>query len=549
VADRRPSPTLLAVLLASGCLALYLKLLSARYNFDGTVFALWLSDALHTGSFENLLHPHHILHGPLMFALASALRAGGVDLLTVTLLQLADVLLAGLALVIFHQLCSRLTEDLPVTIAATLGLAFSFGFWYAAVEAEVHMLYTCVTLAGFAVLWSWTRADEPGPGPLRSAALGALGFLIVGAHLAGGLLLIPFAWALARLRPRAWQSGGMGGPLPAFSLGACLPLACVYAAGYQVSTRAHGKSFAVWVLDLANPDTGLGYSQSYWRLTAGALPEWVVGFARAFVAGAPHRLDDSPVLFTARVAALAGVSGAVLLYAAALPRLEPWDRRVHALLLLSLAPLSLFTIVWEPSNFEQRIVLLPLLWLAAAYGCAFWRRRAQTPFRRRALGGALLAAVAVLFAHNLSASFLPGADAARNHDLERAWFIRDHTEPAAAVYIAGTRGGYNAGKIYIPYFALRRVRAIDLLLGSGAASPLEALAPALEADRGRPIYLLSELVEPSAALELLSAHHHMGAEEIRAAIARLGPREAARLDAGFALYRVTRPLGSGTAAP
>lgn len=199
-------------------------------------------------------------------------------------------------------------------------------------------------------------------------------------------------------------------------------------------------------------------------------------------------------------------------------------------------PAFAFFSVFEPANYEMKVVLLPLLWLAAGAGAGV-PGRWQIP--RRAL---LAAFPVVLLAVNFFGAILPGADPANNQDLARARFIGEHTEPNAVIYISGY-GEFASGKIYILYFGGRQTRIADWIINT--PDPAAALARSLEADRGRPVYLTRDLADPgSKAFQELAARHHVTPQRLAAVFAgRLKPvgEEHAPENSGPLLFRYFQP--------
>ncbi|HUT54130.1 MAG TPA: hypothetical protein VM658_12140 [bacterium] len=525
--------------LAAGLI--YLGFLSSHYNLDGTVFALWLREALYVGDTGKLWHPQHLLYLPMGYAFSKALAAAGVKLTSIAMLQLLDTLSAGLTLLLFYKMTYDLTRDRVAAVVGAALLGFSFAFWYFAVEPEVDGPHAFFLLLGFFALVRLTGSGT-GSWPARAAVLGAAGGLVTSSNAAGGLFLLPLGWgALWYLnRPDAPLAQRFRAGIPpallftAVALGSAL---VVYSHGYTANPLARDMGFLDWVRGKWNPATGLGYEKNYWALWPLRPRDWAYGLYSAFLAGPPYRYDDPGWLAPVRAAVAAGVAGAMALYALRLPRLFREDGRVHAFLLLFIIPHAAFTLVWDPRYFELKSALLPFLWLAASLGLAD-ARRTLTPAWSRVAAAAAIALAAGLFAHNFISSIRPGSDPARNPDLTRARFVENNTPPDAVIYIAGVGSGYNIGKIYLPYFAVRRTRVVDFLLARSERPFPAPLAQSLAADQGHLVFVLSELVEPGPALDGLAARK-VKPEEVAGFFKSLGLEKTAAMPDGFALYRVT----------
>ncbi len=528
-----------ALLTAAAAGLLYLGFLSSRYNFDGTVFAFWLGQADHTGELGKLWHPRHLLYGPLSYSIYQILQIVVLKPSPILTLQIMDTLLAVACLVIFQILCLRLTKDKIVSITVTLLLGLSYGFWYFAIEPEMHALNTLLVTLSLFMLWRWTSPQATAPWPARGLGLGLLGGLLMAGHITNGLLLIPLCfgalWYMAgpdRQNTRARLRAGIA-PATLVSLTAFSLIALLYARAYTSNPLASGLGFIDWVIGLANPDTGLGYHKSYWALSLSAIPNGLLGFYRALLAGAPDRFFSSPWLAITRITFSALLLAGLLLYALSLPGLFKKDSRTQVLLLLYLVPLAAFSMIWEPANFEMKVALLPLLWLAIAMSAARLRERAKT-----AVTVLFIVAAAALFAHNFTSSILPGSRAQNNVNLQRAYFVSEHTEPEAMIHLAGTYSGYNMGKIYLVYFAGRQTNVVDWIPGRGLAFQKQLLGT-IHKERGRPLYVLSELIEPGPALNELGKNHELDPRAITRTFEMFSPEPVASMDDGFGIYRIS----------
>jgi hypothetical protein len=522
----------------------YLGWPSARFNGDGVVFSLWVDQARATGELGPLWHPRHLLYCPLAYLFAQAAALAGIKLRAVFLLEILDTVYAAAALFLFQLFCRRLTRAPVLSLLATLLLAASFGFWFFAVEPEVYAANVLAWIACLYAAWSWTGERARSAWWLRAAGMGGLGALAIGCHLTSGLILMVLGWAaLMYLRPAApdWRSRLKAGIPPALllTMTAFALAGLLYYIGYRVNPLARGQDFAGWVIGRYNPQTGLGYDRSYWDLTPSAFGAWLTGCSRAFLAGADLGDIHSPALTALRGVARAGILICIAAVLASARRLLAREPRGPVLLLLALLPMSVFSLIWEPINFEIKTVLLPTFWLAAALGLADLGERS----RRLRISTYVFAAglLLALFLPNFFGSIRPGSDPERNQDLARAAFVSSHTEDNATVYFLGVSAGYNMGKFYLPYFAGRQGRVMDwLLIRSAEPFPAPLLA-SLAADRGRPVYALAEVIEPGPALDAFTRQHRLAPDAVVSLLRRFQPALVARRDDGFGLYRLTVP--------
>ena len=541
--DPNNTPWFLFTGIAAGIALFYLGFLSARYNFDGTLFSLWLAQAIQTGHLGEYYHPHHLFYGPASYLFYKCLAAFGIKFSVVVTLQLLDILFAFSTILLFLILCYQKTKDRFVSIVFGLLLAFSFGFWFFSIEPEVYIGYTFSIFVSIFILLSWTK---PGPQPawyIRAILLGILGAFIITNHLTGGLFLLPIGWGcLWYVRDAPGQSLWIRfrkGIPPALlmMLVTFAVIVPVYIRGYEANPLSKTRHFAHWIIGATNPDTGLGYKNNIWNLSPAAFKGAAIGYEEIFLAGIHHRYLSIPGLGVLRILTLSGVLVGLILYLISLPRLMRNDKRAHTLLLLSILPMAAFVVVWDSANFEVKVCLLPLLCLAMAFGFAETYQKAKRIHYRALIRLCVIVVLALLFTHNFFSSIKPGSRPELNKDLQRAYFIRDNTEPGAVIYFTGYAGGYNMGKIYIIFFSGRQTRILDLILGRDNRPFPQPLISSLNADRNRPIYVLPELIQPGTAVDSLGKNHKLKPQQIIEFFKALNLKRIAAMNDGFALYR------------
>ena len=538
-----PRPTLPRfdqIALSLAVLLLDAGFLSSRYNFDGTVFALRVERALVLGdpnSLGELLHPRHLLYEPLGYLFCRAAGALGLHFRTIFLLQFLNVLFGVLSLALFHRIAFRLSSDRWLAAAATLMLAFSFGFWIFSIEAEVYVSGVCFLLLAFRSLLH--RADSPSrPSSWITDALvlAAFGALALANHLTFGLFLIPLGLEslLYSRRPRkSWRSGLA--PALLFSATALGLAGIAYLLAARMHPAASTLGFRQWVIGPANPETPYGYRQSYWASGLHSFPDFGRGMLHLFCA---EPYPDSGAGVPVAIAAAWFLAWLLILglYFRNARALWKEDSRTQVLVLGWLIPSLVWNWSWQPINFELKVAMLAPLLLWAGITLSREKIRAS-----RAWPGWLLAAMALLLlGYNFFAAILPGSRPENNRDLQRARSIGEATEPNAAVFIAGSGPGYNLGKIYLPYFSRREAKVADWLTGPpGSPFParLQAALTQLRQQR-RPAYVLSELLEPTPALQVLALHHRVSPESIRRVFQGHRPRLKRTLDPELSLYRL-----------
>jgi hypothetical protein len=249
--------------------------------------------------------------------------------------------------------------------------------------------------------------------------------------------------------------------------------------------------------------------------------------AYTLFASATHTLNEIKSFVILKYLAGAILVVSFIIYFIRSRKIQGHDKPLHFLLWLWLAPYIIFTIIWEPLNFELKIFFLPPLFILMGLGLKGINGRAGI----LKLAPALLAAV--LFINNYYSSILPGADEKNNPDLQRAYFIRDNTEPLAEIYIAGVSKGYNKGKIYILYFSQRQSIIMDWRIKDMLTHDKK-----IKLNIKPNSYVLNELIEKGPALNELAKHHDIQPESIRKAFMKHRPRPSARHDDNFSIHLI-----------
>ena len=505
---RKLSPTVDRATLAVGFLVLYLGWLSSRYNLDGIVYAFNLGKAV-AGDFSLLWHPHHLLYGPFTYLFYRAIAPAGFGYLLS--MQLLNALFGAGCLFLFHRTAMAFLPSRFAAGIATAGLGGSYIFWFYSIEPEVYVPHTFFTLLALGLLLGVRKerstGQTPGDSLLRAAAAGPLIALIGATHVSGlalapGIMLAQW-WPQDAARPRFDRAGGRR--LLAAALTAAAALAVLYAIGASMDPDTRRAGVTQWFLGRTLLQTGDVTSGRHWSLPPESLILLANGFRRSLLARASFG-----------EAALVALALLLVIYLVSLRRLLAERPRQHGLFLAFYLPAFAFFSVWEPVNPEMKVVLLPAVWLAAGTGASVatrWRGPRLAVF---------LAVVILLLGLNGSQAIVPGSNPANNHNLIRSWFIRDHTEDNAVVYISG-KGDFNDGKIYILFFAGREKVVADWAMQG--PDPVAELAASLAGHRGRPVYVTRDLADPgSETFRQLAASHRVDPGRLTALFAgRLQP--------------------------
>lgn len=330
-------------------LGAYLLLRSRHHLYDAVEYSAAVRDGL------GLLHPHHLLYGPLGRALLGGASPDGVlrGLQILGALAVAGTLgLTGSTLQVLGA-PRRLAACLTLLLGATAGLGF------VATNVEVYPLAMLAEAAGLRIL-----CGGPGLSTVRIVAAALLLALAALFHQTGVLAAAALAWVVFR-------RAGLRGALAFAGLaGASFWLA------YLVAARSLGLVTARATLSwmFAYVDTA-PFRAGVWGggLSAAGLVALPFGIARTLYN--PRLLDLldhagldalgaldwlSLACFVLALASL-GAAGRGLLRGRSLRRMEPQLVAVRTALGLWLGLHGAFTLWWEPGNPEFWLLLLPPL--------------------------------------------------------------------------------------------------------------------------------------------------------------------------------------------
>ncbi len=125
-----------------------------------------------TKSMQDLLHPHHLLYGPLGKGIYDVSREIGLAERALPVLVGLSLLSGICALALFSLLLGRyggIGQSRALPLSACLGA--SYGFWRYSVEAEIYLPVTAITLAACVCLAPGRRKKVTVIGGLTLAAL------------------------------------------------------------------------------------------------------------------------------------------------------------------------------------------------------------------------------------------------------------------------------------------------------------------------------------------------------------------------------------------
>jgi len=450
--------------LAAAAALLYGLTLSRDFGGDDTVFAQKVDLWLREGGARWLLHPHHLVHLPLVAAVAWVARSltGAVFVLDAgawVSVVAAAVVVGGLV-----PLLRRAGVREGVALLTATVVMVSGGLWQFATMMEVYTLEAAAVLA-----WLWVVSRERP----RWAAVVASVTLAWLSHLVLLLLVPPTLWLLPDRR-RAMLAVGVAG-----LVGPGLVVAAVASFAFGFHTPA---DLWRWVL---TPSMG-GYLTSPSPLRAGSALAGTVAW---------RWFEAVPVFLPSATAWFHGLGSAALLLLLPLPLLGavvswrdgPREGRVACLGVAALVPLWM---LWDVGNPEHVVGALPLLAVLTGIGAA------ALPAR---VGEVLLGAVAaLLLVANGAGSAAPRARPENSRTAVIASFVHEQVPREGLVLTAGTDPSLRLG---LPYLSGRRVADLTLLAEAARRQglpPEAALERWLERARAADqLWLLGDVLDPS----------------------------------------------------
>jgi len=412
----------------------YVIFLPRFYNFDGVACAM----AVEIGKANQLFHGNHLVYGFTGFLFDRALRLVGYGGLTITSLQLLNVILASAAIGLFYILLRRISGERFCSLIFSLFAAVSFGYWFWAGEAQVYPLSYVPLVAIFylgvtrkvsahpyavALLHMWAVA-----GHVLHVIFAAVILYFIASESAGDKKL--FARNFAK-----YAALLLGGMIVAYGVVAALAI-----------RPADMRAFLHWLSGSATLHPGKAFQ---WHGAFG-LAGIIEIFRTQYSLLVPFDYKYiGDYLTTAGYRALlmyAANTTLVVLGAILLVRLRHGWRQHRTVVISSAVWLGvyfLFLSTWEPATLVYSLANVFPIW--SIMFVVFYP--AITGYGAKV---AIVAALAVLTAANLICAVSPLSDPLKNARLQRMLQLRSATPPGSVIVLSNS---YD--KVYVPYFAGR----------------------------------------------------------------------------------------------
>lgn len=469
---------------------IYFSFLPVNYDFDGTVFSQYLRYALVKDDLAVSFQPQHPLYIPVNYLLYKGLeKTTGYNVLEYFHLQLFSLCFGLLTLWLTYKIIKQITgpDHYFLPIAGMALAAFAYGPWYYSVEAEVHMAGLFFVAAGMYLLFF-----KPGADQLPRTAGAAICFaLAAGFHLTNGLIALAIL-IIFLLEKKPF--------LKIFRFFAFYGLFLLLELSlFALATRLNLLDF--YKKELLGMDVQAGYKISYWTgLSTGSLWGSLKSVANGILVLASPTLTILSIL-------LLVLGAAFIIYAGVKSK-----DKVYYKLGAWMLPYLIFFSFWDHRNLEFKLnVVFPFI-ILLTISAAFFKDRLPSKIRVSLANICFFMLILVIFLINFYFYMKPATRLENNRNYQAAAAVARVTPPQAAIVIAGCGDEFSIyNKIYISYFAVRKVFILDWMLGKGMT--LDGIKSRLEQERamGTPIYFFSDALMEGPALRQLLKNHHLEA--------------------------------------
>lgn len=507
-------------------LGIYVTWLNVNYSYDSVAYAIFISKAINFGKLQ-LWHEYHMLHTLLGYLVGSVVRFFSRDMVeSLLLMQLINSVSTGLYLFLFARLLYSLTRNAAVSLLFTMILGFSYGVWFYSTNAEV---YPPAMLFSVLALWAFYQECQRHRWSLI-VAMGIFAGLAAGFHIASGLL---FPVLLAGLFGHKLTKQNVR-----HALSCCVVLSVIffltafspYMYYYHVDKGTNLVAGLLTTLHKTRSDDVDG--DTWWLENGIQFGQEMRGLLRGFAIH-PER---GPVILTITAYVLQAF---LLLCLAAIPFYirSLWEKFGWMVFVAGGSTLVFF-LFFSTYNVGSRkfvtFVHIPFLLLA---GLAASRIRWSRP-----VVVLLSIVVVVLCVHNLYAQMQANSRIENNMQYAKSLFIKEHTDPDDLIIILGA-GENIFQKVYLPYFGIREVVILDLLIKKVELSQ-ERIVQYLnwklfeQWRSGGRVFLMSEVLQESPFMQEFLTNRQLPADFFPSYFSEFSLRVVAAFDQHFKLYEV-----------
>jgi len=145
-----------AFIIALSCFVIYVLFLCKMFYFDGLMYAA-IVEAKDAGWENRLAWANHFSFNYYGHFFWKIFQYIGLKTDGYTSLQIMNSFFAALTVGIFFLFLKKLVEKTYIAVIFSFLLAFSYAFWYRAVDAQVYPPSVFWLLVSFILIWSFTR--------------------------------------------------------------------------------------------------------------------------------------------------------------------------------------------------------------------------------------------------------------------------------------------------------------------------------------------------------------------------------------------------------
>ncbi|MFV1951376.1 MAG: hypothetical protein ACC630_05390 [Nitrospinota bacterium] len=176
--------------------SLYLLSFVKEINGDGIGYVRRIEQ----DTWQTLFLPGHLIYCPIGLLLKEMCGVIGINIPTHVILRIFNSILGGIGIALFCLVVFRYVRSNFLAIAASVGLAISFGYWIQGIDVETYM-----PAIFFLILCLYLLESESGTPYLNGFILGLSHSLAVLFHLSN-VLFFPFVVTYLFFRP--FREGG-----------------------------------------------------------------------------------------------------------------------------------------------------------------------------------------------------------------------------------------------------------------------------------------------------------------------------------------------------
>lgn len=503
---------LTAAVIVFSVLVIYLSFPCRQFFFDGLMYSS-IVEAKESGWQSRLGWANHLSYNYYGHAFWLLLKYIGIEKNGYSALQIMNSFFGACACGIFFLFLKKLIGKVRIAVVFTCLLAFSYAFWYRAVDAQVYPPSVFWLLVSFILTWSYTRQKSK----LKLVILAVAAGLAVLAHQ-GNVFFIPMVIGGICIPPGKKLKNVF---IFCIISGIVITIPYLYVLTYQEKTlidKSTGefaindstiKASFVWLRGNAGdytPDDD-EYVNGYWQpkiehiITDFKTMVWAMWFARGnyYNYGNPSR-SGQVWMFVSKIIFI--IIGIVLFFKT---KIYIKYKTLFILTLIWWLSYMLFVSWFNPGNPDYWYQhWMPILVLYACSVHEFLQSENISLLIRKTVLGLFLCSAVIMPAVNFFDSIYPISKVENNDDYSRALWVKKHVKENGVIIISGMV--WNPGKVYIPSFSgIGRISFDLIFVYNPKLKGLQILRDQLEmlASRDMNVYVLDEIFSTAAEKGLL----------------------------------------------